>query len=30
MKTLPNIHPGEILFEEFLNPMEISQVPDIG
>ena len=25
MKTLPNIHPGEVLFEEFLNPMEISQ-----
>ena len=25
MKTLPNIHPGEILLEEFLNPMAISQ-----
>ena len=25
MKSLPNFHPGEILFEEFLNPMEISQ-----
>ena len=25
MKTLPNVHPGEILLEEFLNPMEISQ-----
>ena len=25
MKTLPNIHPGEILLEEFLTPMEISQ-----
>jgi addiction module HigA family antidote len=25
MESLPNIHPGEILFEEFLNPMEISQ-----
>ena len=25
MKTLPNIHPGEILFEEFLKPMDISQ-----
>ena len=25
MKTLPNIHPGEILLEEFLVPMEISQ-----
>jgi len=25
MKTLPNIHPGEILLEEFLNPMDISQ-----
>ena len=24
MKTLPNIHPGEILKEEFLDPMEIS------
>ncbi len=24
-KTLPNIHPGEILLEEFLLPMEISQ-----
>ena len=25
MKTLPNIHPGEILLEEFLKPIEISQ-----
>ena len=25
MKTLPNIHPGEILLEEFLNPLGISQ-----
>jgi len=25
MKTLPNIHPGEILLEEFLSPMGISQ-----
>jgi antitoxin HigA-1 len=25
MKRLPNIHPGEILMEEFLKPMEISQ-----
>ena len=25
MKTLPNVHPGEILLEEFLNPMGISQ-----
>lgn len=24
-KSLPNIHPGEILLEEFLLPMEISQ-----
>lgn len=24
-KKLEPIHPGEILFEEFLNPMEISQ-----
>lgn len=24
MKTLPNIHPSEILLEEFLPPMEIS------
>ena len=24
MKKLPNIHPGEVLMEEFLNPMEIS------
>jgi addiction module HigA family antidote len=23
--TLPNIHPGEVLLEEFLKPMEISQ-----
>ena len=25
MKILPNIHPGEILFEEFLKPLDISQ-----
>jgi len=25
MKTLPNIHPGEILLEEFLVPIGISQ-----
>ena len=25
MKTLPNIHPGEILLEEFLTPIGISQ-----
>lgn len=25
MKKLPNIHPGEILLEEFLLPMDISQ-----
>ena len=25
MKRLPNIHPGEVLMEEFLKPMEISQ-----
>ena len=25
MKKLPNIHPGEVLLEEFLSPMEISQ-----
>lgn len=25
MKKLPNIHPGEILLEEFLKPMGISQ-----
>ena len=25
MGKLKNIHPGEILFEEFLRPMEISQ-----
>ena len=24
-KTLPNIHPGEILYEEFLLPMHTSQ-----
>ena len=24
-KALPNIHPGEVLLEEFLLPMEISQ-----
>lgn len=33
MKKLPNIHPGEILLEEFLIPMDISQnriARDIG
>lgn len=25
-KTLPNIHTGEVLFEEFLKPMGISKV----
>ncbi len=25
MKMLPNIHPGEVLLEEFLTPMGISQ-----
>lgn len=25
MNKLPNIHPGEILLEEFLKPMELSQ-----
>jgi addiction module HigA family antidote len=25
MKALPNIHPGEVLLEEFLVPMDISQ-----
>lgn len=25
METLPNIHPGEVLLEEFLKPMNISQ-----
>ena len=25
MKILPNIHPGEVLLEEFLEPMGISQ-----
>ena len=25
MKILPNIHPGEVLLEEFLNPLGISQ-----
>lgn len=25
MKKLPNIHPGEILLEEFLKPLQISQ-----
>ncbi len=24
MKTLPNIHPGEILIEEFLEPLDVS------
>ena len=26
MKTLPNIHPGEILLEEFLKPLGVTQV----
>ena len=33
MKKLPNIHPGEILLKEFLEPMNISQnriARDIG
>ena len=25
MKTLPNIHPGEVILKEFLKPMGISQ-----
>ncbi|PLX82243.1 MAG: addiction module antidote protein, HigA family [Desulfuromonas sp.] len=25
MKKLPNIHPGEVLLEEFLGPMDLSQ-----
>lgn len=25
MKKLPNVHPGEVLLEEFLEPMGISQ-----
>ena len=25
MKTLPSIHPGEVLLEEFLMPLDISQ-----
>lgn len=25
MQKLPNIHPGEVLLEEFLKPMEVSQ-----
>ena len=25
MKTLPNIHPGEVLLEEFLKPLGIGQ-----
>ena len=25
MKSLPNIHPGEVLLEEFLLPMDVSQ-----
>ena len=27
MKTLPNIHPGDVLLEEFLTPLGISQNP---
>lgn len=33
MKRLPNIHPGEVLLEEFLSPMGLSQnaiARDIG
>jgi len=32
-KTLPNVHPGEVLLEEFLKPMGLSQnrlARDIG
>ena len=32
-KTIPNIHPGEILFEEFMKPLNLSQYrvsKDIG
>ena len=25
MKSLPNVHPGEVLLEEFLLPMQVSQ-----
>lgn len=25
MKSLPDIHPGEVMLEEFLNPLDISQ-----
>ena len=25
VKKLPNVHPGEVLLEEFLEPLEISQ-----
>lgn len=25
MKRLPNIHPGEVLLEEFLTPLKVSQ-----
>ncbi|GAA0708342.1 HigA family addiction module antitoxin [Dokdonella soli] len=25
MKTLPNVHPGEVLLDEFLSPLGISQ-----
>ena len=25
MRKLPNVHPGEVLLEEFLTPMKISQ-----
>ena len=25
METIPPIHPGEILMEEFLEPLEVSQ-----
>jgi addiction module HigA family antidote len=25
MNKLPNVHPGEVLLEEFLKPMELSQ-----
>ena len=25
MENLPNVHPGEVLLEEFLKPMDISQ-----
>jgi len=29
-KKLPPIHPGEILLEEFLKPLELSQIVSHG